>query len=332
MKVAVVGCGNVSANHFEALELTDGVEITAVADIDGEKARKWAEKTGSRAYTDYDEMLANEELDAVHIATPHYLHTPMAVKALKKGINVFLEKPCSVTAEEADELIKAQTESGKQVGICFQNRYNTSSIIVKEVIDSGFYGKITDVRAFVTWNRGKDYYSDGWHGRADKECGGVLINQAIHTIDLVQYFAGGCRSLSAHVFNDHLKGVIDVEDTGVIRMLTGSGALAVVYATTAYGENAPVMIEVKLEKTTLRIEGDMLYRLDGDYGFDVICTNSSESTVGKSYWGTGHKAIIRDFYDCLKTGRKFAIDAYEGAKAAKIVAACYDYDKKEIMK
>ncbi|MBO4341615.1 MAG: Gfo/Idh/MocA family oxidoreductase [Clostridia bacterium] len=329
IKTAVVGCGNVSKNHFHALGLIDYIEITAVADIKPERADEKARETGAKAYCDFDELLEKEELDCIHIVTPHYLHTSMAVKALMKGINVFLEKPCSVTAEEADALIKAEKRYGRQVGICFQNRYNESSITAKEIIDSGRYGAVKGARAFVTWNRGADYYSDDWHGTADKECGGVFINQAIHTLDLLQWFCGGCENITAHTFNDHLKGVIEVEDTVSALMDMKCGAKAVFYATTASAVNSDVFIEIVMEKVTLRIEGEKLIKFENDTA-EILCDKSPEEFTGRSYWGHGHQAIIRDFYDCLKTGRQFSINAEEGAKAAKIVAAGYKSSKENI--
>ena len=192
MKTAVVGCGNISNVHFKALSEIQEIEIVAVADIKKERADKKAVEFGAKAYYDFEEMLANEDLDCIHICTPHYLHTPMALKALNKGIHVLIEKPCSVSADEVEALRNAQKESGKQVGICFQNRYNSCVCRAKELVDSGNMGKIRSVRAFVTWCRGEDYYSDDWHGTLEKECGGVLINQAIHTVDLIQYFTGKC--------------------------------------------------------------------------------------------------------------------------------------------
>ena len=323
MKVAVTGCGNVSVNHFDALAEIPGAEIVAAVDIKRERAEKYAKITGAKAYTDYDEMLRTEKPDVVHIATPHWLHTPMAVKALDSGAHVFLEKPCSVTSEEADALAKAQSRSGKQVAVCFQNRYNDSSVKMKELIDGGTLGGIKSIRAFITWDRGADYYSDDWHGTLDKECGGVLINQAIHTVDLIGFVAGPCHSVTAHVFNDHLKNVIEVEDTGYMLMDLECGARALLLATTAFSENSPVMLEVNLEKALLRLEGELLYKISRDGQTEILCTISEEEFSGKNYWGHGHKAIIRDFYDCLATGRKFSIDAYEGAKALKTVVAAY---------
>lgn len=147
------------------------VKIVGVADIKPERAGTAAEEYGAKAYSSLAELLKAEEPDCVHICTPHYLHTPMAVEALEAGANVFVEKPCSVTAEEAGRLLSAQRKSGRQLGVCFQNRYNSCVRYVKGIVDSGEFGSVKAIRAFVTWSRGADYYSDDWHGTLDKECG-----------------------------------------------------------------------------------------------------------------------------------------------------------------
>lgn len=322
MRVAVVGCGNVSGNHFSALKSMQNVEIAAVVDIKKERADEKAAQTGAKAYYDYEQMLLAEKPDCVHIATPHYLHTPMAIKALESGANVFLEKPCSVSPDEINALSQAQSKTGKQVGICFQNRYNKCVRRAKEIIDSGEYGKIEAARAFVTWSRGMEYYSDDWHGTADKECGGVLINQAIHTVDLMQYLCGRCTALEAHVSNDHLKGQIDVEDTASVRMELEGGIIAMLYATTAFSVNIEVFIEIFLENAVLRLEGEKLTLIKDDSP-ELLVDRADKEFVGKDYWGHGHKAIIKDFYDCLEMGKRFPIDAVEGGRAAAIVLASY---------
>ncbi len=327
MKVAVIGCGGVSGMHFVALKNNADTEIVAVADIIPERADKAAAESGGKAYYDFDELLDSEELDCIHICTPHYLHTSMAIKALNKGINVLTEKPCSVSASEVDSLYEAQKRSGKQVGVCFQNRYNACSQYIREVIRNGSMGKVKSIRAFVAWSRGKDYYSDDWHGTLEKECGGVLINQAIHTVDLVQYFGGKCQSLTAHIHNDHLKGVIEVEDTASVLMTLENGVNAIFYATTAYADNAPVLIEVVFEKGMLRTEGEKLYCFDENNSIKEIELNAESVFHGKNYWGSGHTALINNFYDCLKNGIPFEIDAAEGGHAAKIVFGCYESSK-----
>lgn len=327
MKVAVIGCGNVSVMHFNALKENPETEIVAVADIKPERADKKAEEFGAKAYYDFDELLKNEQLDAVHICTPHYLHTPMAIKALKKGINVLLEKPCSVSAKEIEELRLAEKESGKQLGICFQNRYNACVCNAKSIIDSGEMGRVKSVRAFVTWERGEKYYNDDWHGTLDKECGGVLINQSIHTMDLVQYLCGKCKNVTAHVSNDHLQGIIEVEDTASVLLTLENGVTAVFYATLAYAENSEVFIEITLEKGRLRLEGEKLYSIGSDGKLTELTAKPDVIYHGRHYWGTGHSVLIDDYYYCLKTGEKFKIDSVEGGRAAQIVAACYESSK-----
>lgn len=327
MKVAIIGCGNISKMHFIALSENPDIQITAVADIKPERADKAAAEYGAKAYYSFDELLKNEQPDAVHICTPHYLHTAMAAKALENGINVLTEKPCSATLEEVGALRKAQSLSGKQVGVCFQNRYNSCVQYSKKIIDSGAMGKVKAIRAFVTWSRGEDYYSDDWHGTLDKECGGVLINQAIHTIDLIQYFGGKCKKLTSHVANDHLKGIIEVEDNASVLMELKNGVTAMLYATTAYAENSDVFIEILFEKGKLRLEAEKLYAFDEKGEIAQIKCGSDVVYHGESYWGSGHSALINDFYSCLKEGKKFEIDAFEGGHAAKIVAASYQSAK-----
>jgi predicted dehydrogenase len=322
MRVAIVGCGNVSALHFDAADNSPLAELVAAVDIKPERARKYAEKYGINAYTDYYEMLDKEQPDTVHICTPHYLHTTYAVEALTRGINVLSEKPCSVSDEEVRALQKAQKASSAQYAVCFQNRYNSCIKRLIEVRDSGELGRIKAIRAFVTWFRGADYYSDDWHGTREKECGCLLINQAIHTIDLIGYIGGDCRALTAHVSNDSLQGIIECEDTASMRMELENGVTAIFYGTLAHGSNAPVIIEVAFEKGTLRTEGEKLFSIEEDGSINEISLKSKEAG-GRDYWGSGHPSLIGDFYDAVATGREFSTDAFSGGKAAKIVFAAY---------
>ncbi len=327
MKIAVIGCGGISKMHLKALKDNPYTDIIAVADIKIERANEAAKEYGARAYYDFDELLRNEKLDAIHICTPHYLHTNMAIKALKAGINVLTEKPCSVSLQEVEALQRAQKESGKQIGVCFQNRYNNCVLKAKEIINSGILGRMLSARALVTWSRDEDYYSDDWHGTLDKECGGVLINQSIHTLDLIEHLCGKCKKVTAHVSNDHLKGIIEVEDNASVIMELESGITAIMYATTAYAENSDVFIEISFENGKLRFEGDRLYSVASDGSITEACERPEAVYHGQSYWGVGHSILINDYYDCLKTGRKFEIDAFEGGNAAKLVFACYESSK-----
>ncbi len=324
MNVALIGCGSISKKHFEAIEALDTVTLCAVCDIRPDRAEAAAKQYGGRIYTDYKEMLAREKPDAVHICTPHDLHVPMALDALKKGCHVFCEKPAAITPEGLSALQKAQKESGRQVGICFQNRCNTGANEAKRLLEDGTYGKLLTIRASVDWCRGEDYYSDDWHGKKSREGGGVLINQAIHTLDLLQYFAASpAVSVQAHTANDHLQGVIDVEDTALVRCRFQNGIAAQLNATTAFACNAAVVVDLFVEQGILRLEGPMLSFVSPDGNATVLARPTVSATGSKSYWGTGHRKLIKEFYRCLETGEPFPIDAFEGGKAVSLFLAAY---------
>lgn len=323
MKVSVVGCGMISRNHLRVLKGLKNIDISSVVDIKKDRADAAAKKYGCKAYYDFEAMLDEDSPDCIHICTPHYLHVPMAVAALQRGIHVLCEKPCAITAEGLKQLREAQDKSSAIFGVCFQNRYIESVRAVKSLIDRKIYGRVEAVRGFVHWSRDAKYYGDDWHGSLEKEGGGVTVNQSVHTQDLMRYLAGGDTvSVTAHTFNDHLKGIIEVEDTVNALFTYDNEVTALFNATTAFTENLPVQIDIICKRATLRIEGDNAYviilgrvkqlRLKNKLGF-----------IGKSYWGNGHAPLIKDFYDCIENGRKFPIDAYEGGKAVEEILAIY---------
>ena len=323
MRVSVVGCGAVSRNHLKVLKSLKNIEISSVVDIKKDRADAAAKKYGCKAYYDFEAMLKEDNPDCIHICTPHYLHVPMSVAALEKGIHVLCEKPCAISSEGLSQLRQAQKSSNAVFGVCFQNRYNASVKAVKDIIDKKIYGKVVSVRGFVHWCRNEDYYSDDWHGSLEKEGGGVTVNQAIHTQDLIRYLAGSdALDVTAHTFNDHLKGVIEVEDTVNALFNYENGVTALFNATTAFSDNLPVLIDVICKRATLRIEGDKAYIISLGK-IKRLHTKSNLSFIGKSYWGNGHIALIKDFYDCIEKGRRFPIDAFEGGKAVEEFLAIY---------
>lgn len=322
MKTAVIGCGNISRCHFAALEKIKEVELSAVVDIKKDRADKAAEKYGCKAYTDYIEMLEAEKPDCVHICTPHYLHSGMAAEALKRGINVLSEKPCAINENGLEEIKEALSKSTAQYGVCFQNRYNESVILAKKLLEKEEYGKILCARASVHWQREADYYSDDWHGRKDKEGGGALLTQAIHTFDLLRYLLDeDFKYVWGHALNEKFP-LIEVEDTISVRIETENNVIAVFNATVGAGMDYPVMVDIVCENASIRIEGNSIYLVrDGD--FERLFFDGNVDFEGKKYWGKGHESLIDDFYDCIKTGRHFPIDFFEGEKAIREILAVY---------
>lgn len=334
MRVSVIGCGNIAHVHLEVLNAMEGIEISSVADIVEQRADKLAEKYNCKAYYDYIKMLDEDKPEAVHICTPHYLHVQMAVEAMSRDIHVLCEKPCAMNTEELSKLKMAQLMSTCEFGVCFQNRYNSSVITVKNLIDSGAYGAIKAARAIVQWHRDEDYYSDDWHGTLKKEGGGVVINQGIHTQDLLRYLIGSdIVGVTGHIANDHLKGVIEVEDTAHARFVFANGVVALYDATTAFGVDSRVLIDLVCEKATVRIEGNHAYIVHDDGEIEPIAIDENTTHRGKKYWGRGHEALIRDFYDHIENGEHFPIDSHEGGKAVEEFTAIYESSKsgKEIV-
>lgn len=325
-KAAVVGCGNISRTHLPVLKAMQNIELVAVCDTEPEKALHCAEKYGCKAYYDFEALISDENLDCVHLCTPHYLHVPMAVGALGKGINVLCEKPCAITRQSLDELGHAVAGSSAMFGVCFQNRYNAAVRETLRIIESGRFGAVTAERADVDWFRDEAYYSDSWHGKKISEGGGVLMNQAIHTSDLLRVFAKSeTQTVDAHVFNDTLKGVIDVEDSALVRYTYQNGVVAVLSATNGFSLNANVSIELFFESgARLLLDGLDLYLTEGTGSFEKLRLENGGCCHGNSYWGNGHAALIEDFYRCVETGEHFPVDFEQGAKAVRDVLAAYE--------
>ena len=305
MKAVIVGCGNIGAVHAESIRRLEGASLCAAADIRPERAASYAEKYGCRAYASLEEMLEKERPDVLHICTPHYLHVPMTAYALQRGIHVFCEKPPVISEEQLDALTRAAAEGPGRAGFCFQNRYNPGVLFIRELLASGRLGKVKGARGIVTWNRGEAYYTQsGWRGRLETEGGGALINQSIHTMDLLGVFLGKPVSVEAQTANHHLPGVIEVEDM-MEAYIRYADAAACFYATTAYTEDAPPLIELSCEKGIVRMEDPEVTIIWPD-GRREHPETVRKQALGKSYWGSGHLDCIADFYRCLRTGERFA--------------------------
>lgn len=322
MKAVIVGCGNIGAVHAESIRRLEGVSLCAAADIRPERAASYAEKYGCRAYASLEEMLEKERPDVLHICTPHYLHVPMTAYALKRGIHVFSEKPPVISEEQLDALTRAAAEGPGRAGFCFQNRYNPGILFIRELLASGRLGKIKGARGIVTWNRGEAYYTQsGWRGRLETEGGGALINQSIHTMDLLGVFLGKPVSVEAQTANHHLPGVIEVEDM-MEAYIRYADAAACFYATTAYTEDAPPLIELSCEKGIVRMEDPEVTVIWPD-GRREHPETVRKQALGKSYWGSGHLDCIADFYRCLRTGERFAQDLDGVRDTIRLMLAAY---------
>ncbi|CAH1057512.1 Gfo/Idh/MocA family protein [Paenibacillus pseudetheri] len=321
--VAIIGCGAISPLHAKAISVIKDVNLLTVVDIDADKATRAGIEYACHATDDYMEILNDNRINVVHLCTPHYLHAEMAVELLRAGKHVLTEKPIAADLSSAKRMLEEAQESTGQLGVVFQNRYNDASIYMKKTIDSGALGKLLCMKGIVTWHRNESYYKDSnWRGRWSTEGGGVLINQTIHTLDLLQWYGGEIKSVKGSITTDVLDGVIEVEDTAHACIDFENNVRGLFYGTNTYLENSPVELELVFEEGTLNLRRDYLY-LWKDGKESLVCEPIFRATEGKSYWGTGHKRLIEDFYDHIFSGRKFWLDGTEGIKALKLVKDIY---------
>lgn len=329
IRASLVGCGNISNTHLPIISSLDCVELSSVCDIEPKKADSTAKKYACKAFYDFEIMINEDKPDCVHICTPHYLHTEMAKIALKKGVNVLCEKPLAIDKKSLASLREVAQKSNAILGVCFQNRYNDAVIKAKEIIKSNALGKLLAAKGNVSWFRNKDYYSDSWHGKLSKEGGGVLVNQAVHTADLLRFLVGSnVKKVEAHVFNDSLKDICEVEDTAAVRYEFENGIIGILNATNAFSLNADVTLDFYFEHgDKLHIEGLELYRIQSDGNVERLTEVLQDNFHGKAYWGNGHAALISDFYRCVVEHHPFLIDAIEGGKATEEFLAAYESSK-----
>ncbi|MBQ7379108.1 MAG: Gfo/Idh/MocA family oxidoreductase [Clostridia bacterium] len=311
MKSAIIGYGNIAKLHAQVLS-QQGHTIVAICDCDPEALRN---APGERHYTDYVAMLEAEQIDVVHICTPHYLHADMIITALEHGVNVLCEKPLCITEQDIVRVLRAAEKSDRQVGVCFQNRYNPANQAVKAYLNGK---KSVCAAASVTWHRDAAYYRSGdWRGKWDTEGGGVLINQALHTLDLVQWLVGMPDVLRGTISCMTLADEIEVEDTAVILAGEKDNGFTF-YATNGGATDCPVEITVKADGEWIKLmPKDVLFGNRHEHYEDAA------QVLGKACYGSGHAALIADFYDCVAAGRHFAIDAKEAAKVVRLVLAAY---------
>ena len=319
LRVAVVGCGAIAPNHINGI-LSAGHKVCALCDIDPANAEALAGKFAldTEIYTDYIGMLESERPDSVHICTPHYLHAEMCIEALSRGINVLCEKPLCINREQIASVVAAADKSSATLGVCLQNRYEPKIKKLFELAGSEPKAAL----GVVSWKRDAAYYASGeWRGKTLTEGGGVMINQAIHTLDLLALLAGEAKCVTAHVSNDSLKGVIEVEDTASALFETNDGRRFNFFATNACGGSFPAQIHVVTK------DGDKLYadtKLIMKNGVPVETDDVCGEQIGKAVWGRGHAILISDFYRCMLSGEKFPIDAREGSKVLRLIFSMYE--------
>lgn len=323
VRAAVVGCGDISTVHLAALHDLEPVDLVGVCDIDQDRASSAATAHGVPAYTDCRAMLDALRPDVVHVCTPHDQHAPVAVECIGRGIHVVLEKPVAHTLADAQPVLEAsRANPAVKVAVCFQNRYNRAAQEAYRLIAGGSLGAVRGASATVAWHRTSEYYASGpWRGQRARSGGGVLMNQAIHTLDLVQWFLGPVTHVGSRIGTLALGEYVDVEDTAQLVMDHESGSRSVLFATVANSVDSPVTIEVDTEHARLLIRGDLTVAY-ADGRTEVVEERRATST-GRAYWGVSHELLVADFYRRLDDPEPFWIGPPEGVAALAVLDEVY---------
>lgn len=318
IKVAVIGLGEISAIHLAALETVSGVRLCGVCDIDPAKK---SVVEGVPFYTDITELLQAEQPDCVHICLPHHLHYMAAKIAVEHGCNVFSEKPLTHNLEQAEKFANLEKEYPKlKLGLCFQNRRNESVEKLMEILQSGGEGAVVGITATVLWKRPKEYYLHSpWRGDMTTAGGGVMINQSIHTLDLMQQFCGDVQSVRGNVCNLLNYGV-DVEDTVSAKIQFKNNAEGYFTASVANCRNDSVIISVVTQQSEYKISDNKLYKISPDGSSEMIIEDAKLSGE-KFYYGASHAKLIGEFYTCLTGDTDSYIHVSEGIASLALIDA-----------
>ncbi len=341
-KAAIIGCGNIAQVHAACIASQSGIRLAGVADTCLERAVSLGDKYGAEACSSMEELLDRVKPEIVHICTPHYLHVPMAAEALGQGMQVFMEKPPVMNPEDYTILKEAVKSSEGRLGLCFQNRYNPGTLAAMKLLSLGIPGRVKGGRAIVSWCRDQEYYTESdWRGTLKTEGGGALINQAVHSLDLLTLFLGKPVSAEAVMANHHLKNIIEVEDMMEAYIRYEDGITGCFYATTAYCTNMPPIIELHCENMNVRIEEMRVVCTDFS-GEEIQVSEMQESKLtnktsaspeekkikqpsfGKSYWGAGHMDCITDYYRSLLSEKMPPIGLKETKATIELMLAIYE--------
>ncbi len=328
LRVGIVGCGCIFTMHATSAHHLKNAQIVGVCDIKKERADRAAQKYNCKAYYDYKEMISKDNLDVVHICVPHYLHPIISKYAIEAGVHVLCEKPMSIKYADAVENVKLAEKMGVKYGIIFQCRYNDSAKLVKEKLLDGTLGKIISARVTLTWCKPDEYYSlSDWKGTWEKEGGGVVIDQAIHSLDLANWFIDDeILSVEAHLSNRGHE-IMEVDDSAEGFVRYKGGATLGFWAMNNFGCDEPIEIRLFCENGKVVMDYDAATITLND-GTVITAQTEIDPDVeyegGKDYWGFQHIREIADFYHAVENDIEPTISGREALKIQKLICEIYE--------
>lgn len=339
LRFGIIGCGVIGSLHAEAIIGLPDAQLVAVADSIPERAQKLAEAFHVTPYSDFQEMLAHEQLDVVDICTPSGQHGEEACQVIRSGRHVIVEKPMDISRKAIEEMLRAQQEAGVKLAVISQHRFDPVTREVHDLVEEQAFGRLVLGNAVIPWWRSQAYYDSGaWRGTWELDGGGVLMNQSIHSIDLLQWLMGPVKSVFA--YTDTLVHRMETEDVGVAVLRFANGALGTISATTGAYPGVSTRIEIYGDKGSAVIEDDHLSYLHlarddreevGPYGAAPGKRAQRTETADKSAAQDpaalairSHALQIADMIRAIREDGTPLLDGYAAKHPVEIILAIYE--------
>jgi predicted dehydrogenase len=334
VRMALVGCGSIGQRHAAALASTDAVDFVACCDVVEDSARKTATEHGvAHVFSDVGDLLRSDMVDAITVCTPHPQHAPVVIAAAEAGVHAIVEKPLSTSLAEADRMVEAADRADILFGTIFQRRWFPASQRIRHAIDEGRLGRLTMGECFTRIKRDRAYFQkDAWRGRWDTEGGGSLMNQAVHMIDLLQWYLGPVDEVYGRWATLKHGDYIDVEDTAVATVASESDALGVIEATTTY--DPPLGFQVAVHGTSGATVG--LLEREGTQAITDVWTFEGQEEQrevwareegGHASFPGFHRLQLADFAAAIQEDRPPAVTGAEGRKSLEVIQAIYESER-----
>ena len=337
LRFGIIGCGVIGPTHAEAIESLPDAQLIAVADPIEARAQKLADKYNITPYTDIQAMLDREQLDVVTVCTPSGEHGKHACQVMRTGRHVIVEKPMEITRAAIDEMLRTQQEMGVKLSVISQHRFDAATQQIHELVQEQAFGRLVLGNVIIPWWRSQAYYDSGaWRGTWEFDGGGVLMNQSIHSIDLLQWLMGPVKSLYA--YTDTLAHRMETEDVGVAVLRFTNGAVGTIAATTGAYPGVTTRIEVFGDKGSAIIENDQLSYLHlaldeqeqaSDYGSNpktarksLVDSSAAQNPAALS--ANSHALQIADMIRAIRENGTPLVDGNTARQAVDIILGIYE--------
>jgi predicted dehydrogenase len=324
--IGLIGGGNITETHARAAHAIPGVEISAIHGTNAEKIASLSHEHGATPYQEFAAFLKHRPLDLVIIGSPSGLHATQGIAAARHGLHVLTEKPIEISTARADALIDAAKQSKVQLGVIFQDRMKPHIRQLKSWLDQGLLGKVLFVDARVKWYRPPEYYANSrWRGTLALDGGGALINQGVHTVDLLLWLLGDVVRVQARTAT--LLHKIEAEDTAAAILEFSSSALGILHATTAAYPGYPRRVEISGTEGTVILEHDRIIAANlrnapAAAESAALDENQSASSAAVTDF-RGHQTVLEDFLQAIQNNRTPACDGLEGRRSIALVESIY---------